>query len=388
MPTINPTALRLALMYAALFVIFGVQVTYLPVWLDARGLTAAEISFALSTPMFVRILVTPSLAVWADRAQSHKSTVVVLCATGLAIMLLLSVLEVRPLVVALVIVMLTAMGSIMPFADAITLAAVRAGAGLQYGRIRLWGSLTFVLASYAAGFAVAATGPNSIIWLLVAGAAMTTVAASMVQSPSGESSTRRRAGFGDLLATVRDRGFLLLLISAGLIQASHAMLYTFGVLHWRAQGLSPGFIGTLWAVGVFAEIILFWVAGKASALGATGLMLIGGLSALVRWTAMAFDPSPALLVPLQVLHAGTFASTHLGAMQWISTNVPSEKSGTAQALLATSTGGIAMSTATLASGPLYEAFAGASYIAMTIMGVAGLLAVAMLARNGEKRAGD
>jgi PPP family 3-phenylpropionic acid transporter len=387
MPSIDPTALRLALMYAALFVIFGVQVTYLPVWLDARGLSAAEISFALSTPMFVRILVTPSLAVWADRAQSHRGAVIGLCSFALAMMLLLTLLDVRPVVVMIVILMLTAIGSVMPFADAITMAAVRTGAGLDYGRIRLWGSLTFVLAGYTAGFAVAAIGANSIIWLLIAGAAMTVLATYVVGSPAGESATRGRAGFGDLMTTVRDPGFLLLLTSAGLIQASHAMLYTFGVLHWRAQGLSAGFIGTLWAVGVFAEIVLFWVARGTTRVGTVGLMLAGGLAGLVRWTAMAFDPSPALLVPLQVLHAGTFAATHLGAMQWISTHVPAHRSGTAQALLATSTGGIAMSSATLASGPIYAAFGGASYAAMSIMSILGMIALVVLRRRAQVPAG-
>jgi PPP family 3-phenylpropionic acid transporter len=116
-------------------------------------------------------------------------------------------------------------------------------------------------------------------------------------------------------------------------------------------------------------------------------MLAGGLAGLVRWTAMAFDPSPALLVPLQVLHAGTFAATHLGAMQWISTHVPAHRSGTAQALLATSTGGIAMSSATLASGPIYAAFGGASYAAMSIMSILGMIALVVLRRRAQVPAG-
>ena len=44
------------------------------------------------------------------------------------------------------------------------------------------------------------------------------------------------------------RGFLLFLLAVGAIQASHAMFYVFGVLHWRAQGLSAGYIATLWAI--------------------------------------------------------------------------------------------------------------------------------------------
>ena len=95
---------------------------------------------------------------------------------------------------------------------------------------------------------------------------------------------------------------------------------------------------------------------------------------LVRWLAMAFDPAPAWLVPLQILHAGTFAATHLGAMQWIGAHVPAATAGTAQALLSTFTAGIAMSFAMLVSGPLYASFAGGAYLAMAVVCALGLAA--------------
>ena len=68
---------------------------------------------------------------------------------------------------------------------------------------------------------------------------------------------------------------------------------------------------------------------------------------------MGFDPPLALLVPLQMLHGLTYGAAHVGAIHFISRAVPEGQGGTAQALYASVTGGIAMGGAMLLAGPLY-----------------------------------
>jgi PPP family 3-phenylpropionic acid transporter len=270
----------------------------------------------------------------------------------------------------------------MPLADTVTMTAVKEQ-GIDYGRVRLWGSFTFIIAGYIAGLAVAGQGPGVVIYLSMAAAALTTAAALLLPRPDDGASASKLT-VADAVALVRDRRFLLFLLAVGAIQGSHAVLYVFGVLHWRAQDLSAGFIATIWAISVIAEIGLFWAARWVTPLGAVPLILAGGVAGIVRWTAMAFDPAAWLLVPLQILHAGTFAATHLGAMHWIGANVPQATAGTAQALLSTSTAGVAMSILMLASGPLYAQYAGGAYAAMTLACVLGIVPALLLAR-AERR---
>ena len=58
-------------------------------------------------------------------------------------------------------------------------------AGLDYGRMRLWGSLSFIAASLVGGWVVERLGAGSAIWLVVAGAALTTAAAHALARPIG-----------------------------------------------------------------------------------------------------------------------------------------------------------------------------------------------------------
>jgi hypothetical protein len=185
----------------------------------------------------------------------------------------------------------------------------------------------------------------------------------------------------DALGLVRSRPFLTFLVAGGLTSSSHAVLYTFGTLHWRAQGLSTGWSGTLWAISIVAEVALFaWSAAAVERVGPVGLLALGAGASLLRWLVMGLDPPLSVLVPLQVLHAATFGATHVGAIHFIGRNVPETQAGTAQALYASVTGGIAMGAAMLAAGPLYAAHAGAAYWAMAGLAAGGLGASLMLLR--------
>ena len=77
-----------------------------------------------------------------------------------------------------------------------------------------------------------------------------------------------RISLADAVKLAHSPTFLLFLLAASTIQASHALYYTFGTLHWRAQGFADGTIGALWALGVVAEIGLFAVSGRSSRAGA------------------------------------------------------------------------------------------------------------------------
>lgn len=376
-------ALRLSAFFGALFLIHGVSLTYLPVWLEGRGLSPAEIGIATSAPMLMRIAVTPAVAFVADRATLHRELIIAAALTSLVLMVAMKSAASVVAVILLVVLLQMVLQTVMPLADTVTMAAVRER-GLDYGRIRLWGSLTFILASYIAGWAVAREGAEAVLVLMLSAAALTVVAALWL--PRAEARSGPRLTLADALGLVKEPRFLLFLVTAGAIQASHAVLYVFGVIHWRSQGLSAGYIATLWAISVLAEIALFWAARWLQPIGPTRLLMLGAAAGLIRWLAMAFDPAPYWLVPLQVLHAGTFAASHLGAMLWIGARVPSATAGTAQALLSTFTAGIATSAAMLVSGLLYAAVAGRAYLAMVAVSALGLAAGWALARL-ERRQG-
>ena len=122
--------------------------------------------------------------------------------------------------------------------------------------MRLWGSLSFIAASLGGGWVVERPGAGSAIWLVVVGMALTTAArrtgwrAPSVSAGSKAATSPPRLELAGAIALLRSRTFLVFLVAAGGVQSAHAVLYTFGTLHWRALGLSAGWCGALWAISI------------------------------------------------------------------------------------------------------------------------------------------
>ncbi len=375
-------ALRLALFFSALFVVAGTKLPYLPVWLEWRGLNTSEIAMVTAAPLFLRIAGGPLVAMVADWWGERRQATIALAVLALAGAIALAFAEgFWAILLVTLLGALAAMG-LMPLAEVLAMSGVRRH-GLDYGRMRLWGSVSFVAIGFVAGAAIAAHGAGSVLALLIAGSTATLGAALLLpRDPYAGAARGLRAARAAFWRLSVGSAFLLFLLAAGAVQASHAVFYTFGVIEWQRQGLSTTWAATLWAIGVAAEIGLFAFSRVVVArVGAVALIASGALAGLVRWTAMAFDPPLAALLPLQVLHGFTFGAAHLGALHFMSAHVPASEAATAQALYASVTAGIGLGLATLASGPLYAAVGSQAYLAM-----AGLCAIGMVAALALRKA--
>jgi MFS transporter, PPP family, 3-phenylpropionic acid transporter len=378
-------ATRVSLLFAAFFVIAGTQLPYLPVWLDWAGLGAREIALITAAPMVMRVVVTPAIAFAADRSGDHRRFLVALAWTALAAALALGQCASFWPILILTLLLAVATATIIPLTETVAMGGVRR-AGLDYGRMRLWGSLSFIAASLYGGLVLDRFGAPAAVWLMAGGAALTALAAHALPRPIEGSSPRGpgtypRIRLAEAVGLVRSRLFVVFLVAAGAVQAAHATIYTFGTLHWTAQGLSGGWSGTLWAIGVAVEIgLMAFSRAVVRRIGAVELIVLGAVASVVRWLAMGFDPPLAALVALQALHGLTYGATHIGAFYFMSQAVAERQAGTAQALYASSTAGIAMGGAMLLSGQLYAAYGGRTYWAMAAIAAVGLAASLALRR--------
>ena len=138
----------------------------------------------------------------------------------------------------------------------------------------------------------------------------------------------------------------------------------------------------LWAIGVTAEVILFaFSAPVVRRFSAAQLIVAGAGGALVRWTAMAFDPPLALLVPLQTLHALTYSAAHLGAILFITRAVSPKGQGSAQAFYSVIAAGVILGIVGLISGALYESLGGRVYLVPAAVSLVGLAAGLVLMKE-------
>lgn len=355
------SGMRLSAYYGAIFVVIGVLTAYWPVWLESRGLTAAEIGLVIGLSNICKALANPAAAHAADRTGERRRPIGLLAVAAFVVFLPMAAFEGFWPLLLMNSLLMAAFAPMVPLGESLSILAQRAGR-IDYGRVRLWGSGTFVVAVSLGGVVLAAKGPESVYWMLALGFALSVAAAWSLPDLRAPRAGGRRLVLLDAVRTTPGCGWFLL--AAAGVQSAHAVYYGFGTLNWLRAGLSETAIGVLWAEGVIAEIVLFAFGTRiVGRLGPARLLFLAGLAGVVRWTVTAFTADLGVMLVVQLLHAFTFGAAHLAAIHYIADRVAPELSASAQSLYAVVVAGLALGGASFLAGALYEAHGGLAYLA-------------------------
>jgi PPP family 3-phenylpropionic acid transporter len=368
---------RLSIFYAALFLVIGINLPFAPSYLATKGMGEAKIGVLLAAIQLSRLVGNPLIARAADAWGETKLPIILLCFLSLVGFTLFLVINGFAGLLILSLALGLIFTAVMPLSDSLTLRAA-ALEGFDYGHVRLWGSLGFILASTGAGWLIARQGAALTIWLIL-GAWLLTFLASMglPRMP------RHRGSGGGMLTLLSDRRFVLMLAASGSIQCSHSLLYAFGTIYWTAAGLSTATVGWLWAESVVAEILLFAAARRLlSRVPQRYLFVVGGLGAILRWLLAALGTGLPLLIVVQLLHALSFATTHLGAMTFLARRSPPGLAASAQVLHAIVVG-TSVGLVTIGVGGLYETLGGGGFYVMAGLALPGALLAISAARRSD-----
>lgn len=377
--TLNPTSLRLSLFYAAYFSVVGISLPYWPVWLESRGLSPVAIGTVLAVGFWVKLIAHPALATVADATGALKRTTLLLAVASLAVFSLFWAADALWSYFMLAVLLGITFQSIMPLGEALALGEIKAR-GLNYGPIRIWGSVAFILAAFAAGAAAERFG-DAVILTLIVGVTAALVAICL-WLPARPTTARKPWSWRAAARLVTDRRYLIFVAAAGSAQASHAVFYGFGTIAWRGIGFGETAIGALWSLGVVAEIVVFALAARLGRFAsAPALLAFAGLGAMMRWPLTAVTETFLAVAALQLLHGLTFGAAHLGAMRYLQDNAPEGLEATAQAFYYALVSGVIMGLAMPTAGLLYQSHGQMAYLAMGALGLSGLAFAVALGRG-------
>ncbi len=343
-------AVRAAAFSGSMFFANGIYMPFFPIWLASKELGPDQISVILALPLLIRILASPALVGFADRLPSLRvaGALYAFLAAGLfAVPLFVSGFWAILVFTGAALMFWSALG---PFTEAVILYGVRAH-GIDYPRVRLWGSAGFMSGSLAAAAAAEHFAGNAVLVVLIAAYAAAGVIALL--SPRVPTPPVAAEKFG-LKRAFADPTLRRALIAGTLTLGAHGVFYSFGTLYWQANGFSSTLIGSLWAYSVAVEVTLFGVAKKLlPRWGARRFVLAGCVAGLVRWTLFPFATVPAAAFALQTLHGATFGMTHLGMMMTIGAVATPGHTARLQAAYQFCQG-LTMAAAMAAGGPLFR----------------------------------
>lgn len=380
----SSAGLRIAALYATTFARLGISMPFFPLWLVAHGLTPDQIGLLTALPHVVSVVATPLTAGLADRFPPMIVLVGanLIAAAGFALMAPGPGLA---LLVGLVVLTAVAQSPLVAVVDVLAIAVLKARPRLHYGRLRSWGTVTFIVASIVGG-AVAGWLPPTAIPLAIS-LSFLVAAATALAAPRAPA--ERPVTVAPGLSRVRIGLVLGLVIAAtGLIQASHGMLFAFGSISFEAAGIRPEWIGVLWGVAGAVEIVVFILIGSAVGprFPAFLAIAVGGAVSTLRWVVMALEPGVGWQVFAMGLHGIGFGATHLGTIAALSRLAPEGGLGRAQGVMV-AIHALGVGLVMAASGPLYGAWGGVAFAAMVPLSLAGVGLAGLAGRSYPQSAG-
>lgn len=314
----------LALSYFTYFFSYGIFLPFWSVWLKGTGLTPETIGLLLGAGLVARFL--GSLII-APRVTDPSRLVFALRVLALLTLLFALAFWAGNHVGWLMVIIIgfnLFFSPLVPLTDALA-NTWQKQIVMDYGRVRLWGSVAFVIGSALTGKLVSLFDYRAILAMLTLG--VISMLLGMLLRPSvmplGESRAQATAGWPAWRGLIRQNGRFLACVS--LLQGAHAAYYGFSAIYWQEAGYSASTVGYLWSLGVVAEVIIFALSNRLfRRWSARDLLLLSAVCGVVRWALMGWTTALPWLLVVQVLHCGTFTVCHLAAMRYIAARQGSE----------------------------------------------------------------
>ena len=301
-------SLNFALFFFAYYGYVGVFSPYASLYFADRGLSATQIGILMSLMQVMRIF-GPN--VWGWVADQSRRRVLVLRLTSVAAALTFCGMFVGQSFMFFFALMVTvnlftsAQG---PISEALMLSSMR-GDLTHYGRVRLWGSVGFIVLVTLSGYALDWQGIELMPWIALLMLVMVT---SVTFSLHEEPATQHAQPTNSVRELLSRKSVLSFFASTFLMIAAHSSLYVYYSLYLSDMGYSKSVIGLMWSLGVIAEILFFFYqAPLFRRFGVRKLMLLSLATAVVRFLMIGWGAqSLAVLLVAQVLHAATFGVHH------------------------------------------------------------------------------
>jgi len=360
------------LFYAAYFAAMGLILPFFPLYLDSRGLDVITVGVMTGLLAVAKVVAPPWVGYLADRRSTGDSHRLIAAAAVVAAFSAVAIdfADHSWLLAFAVLAFGVLWSAILPLTDGLSVSMSEAALA-DYGRLRVWGSIGFVIASLAGGaWLVNGRIDQFPFWLF---GLMLVLAVSAVKFPDQRIISTDAPASGESFS----RDFKLLLLVSFLMQVSHGAYYGFFSLYLVEIGYQGWQVGAFWVLGVLAEIVLMWGWSRPLQQAAPAWVLsISLFFAAVRWLGIGMTEAWHGLIIWQLLHAASFAAFHLSAIAWVKRLAPATRHATAQGWYSASGFGLGGTVGIMGCGVIVSAggYAVAFYLCALIALVGMLLA--------------
>ncbi|CDG88833.1 3-phenylpropionate MFS transporter [Xenorhabdus bovienii] len=341
-----PSTFWLGLSYFTYFFSFGIFLPFWAVWLKGEGIEPAMIGILLGVGLVARFL--GSMFISPTVKDPSKLIIALRLLSLLALLFAIGFAfgSHWAWIFSVMIGFNLFFSPLVPLSDALA-GTWQKQFTFDYGKVRVWGSIAFIISSSLTGILMSSNGINFSIsnlelsisfdrinnWVgsnlfghhhiilafLIFSLSVMLLGMMLKPSimPAGKikAANTHTVSFKELLS---EKSVWQFLLCVTLLQGAHAGYYSFGSIYWENAGYSSATIGYLWSLGVVTEVIIFTFSKQLfRRWNARNLLLLSAICGILRWGLMGTSTELPVLIIIQLLHCGTFTVCHLAAMRFI-----------------------------------------------------------------------
>ena len=306
---------RLSGFYFFYFAFVGAMAPFWGLYLKSLEFNAFQIGVLMSLLQVMRIF-APNI--WSWVADRHGKRVLIVQIAALA-----SMLSYVGVFFGTSFLWLFAVMSLMsffwsaslPLVEATTLSHLGEHTN-KYGKIRLWGSVGFILSVVGLGYLLDFLPIRFLLWAVLGMMAGLVLFSRHI--PEAEVMAHE-SDHHSVWHIVKKPEVMALIAACFLMAAAHGPYYTFYSIYLVDHGYSKSSVGWLWALGVIFEIGVFvWMPRIFNRFSLEQVLFFSFVMAVIRFLTIAWGvDSLALILFAQILHAATFGSYHASAVALI-----------------------------------------------------------------------
>jgi MFS transporter, PPP family, 3-phenylpropionic acid transporter len=323
---------RTALYFFVQFFAGGAFHAYGGIWFASKGFSANQIAALSTFPTFVVLFFNVFSGRIADRASDWRKALVIGSILSFLPTLGLLFSSSYPAIFVCWTLAIIAQTLIVPIADGAALYLTQQGRG-QIGTLRSLSTIGYIACLFLTGYVINTYGGAYYALLFVALSAMRPLAAIAMPDFRAPTDSRRAAPVLTLFQHLKSPGLFLPLVGWGIVYSTLQVLNSFLSLILSHQGLTENTIGTLFAVGAFAEAIVFFLFRHISLkVDLRVMILLSCAVTILRWIAMTFEPGLPWLYALQSLHGICYGLGFISCITCIGRNTPPNNAAEVQSL--------------------------------------------------------
>ncbi|MFA7291170.1 MAG: MFS transporter [Rhodocyclaceae bacterium] len=374
---------RLSGYYFFYFAFIGAFSPYFGLYLQSLSFTAWDIGLLMSQMQLMRLFGPYLWGSLADRAAKRVPIVRLAAAVSLVgFSAFFFASDFVALLVAMA-VMAFFWSAALPLVETITFDHLRDEAA-RYSRIRVWGSVGFIVAVMGTGALLDFAPLPMLLWVCL-GTLLGIVAYALVLP---EAPVHCASGEAVSVAEVlRQPHVQALLAACFAMSAAHGALYIFFSIHLAEHGYGNTLIGSLWSLGVLAEIVVFMFMSRLMRRFSLRVILLACFAAaVVRFLIIGWAVESLVLIFIaQLLHGLTFGAYHAAAIAAINRWFPGRSQGRGQALYSSLSFGAGGLLGGLFSGWSWDALGSAvTYSASAAFALVGLFLIWRWIQDADK----